>query len=60
MKHAIYLVEITVLAWLFTSITLLGIDWFLVGYGLHPLVAFSSDVIIGYLMVIAAYVHYGE
>lgn len=60
MKHAVYLVEISVLVWVFTLIALLGIDWFMVGQGLHPLVAFPIDGIIGYLMVMAANVHYGE
>lgn len=60
MKHAVYLVSMSVLVGLFTLITLLGIDWFMVGHGLHPLVAFVIDVIIGYLMVMAINVYCGE
>lgn len=63
MKHAVYLVGMSVLVWVFTSITLLGIDWFMVGsvnLGLHPLVAFVIDGIIGYLMVMATNVYCGE
>lgn len=60
MKHAVYLVEITVLVWMFTLVTLLGIDWFMDGNGFHPLVAFPIDVIIGHLMVMAANVYCGE
>lgn len=60
MKHAVYLVEITVLVWLFTMIALIGIDWFMVGHGLLLPVAFVIDGIIGYLMVMAANVYCGE
>lgn len=60
MKHAVYLVGMSVLVWVFTSITLLGIDWFMVGHGLHPFVAFVIDGIIGYLMVMATNVYCGE
>lgn len=60
MKHAVYLVGMSVLVWVFTSITLLGIDWFMVGHGLHPLVAFVNDGIIVYLMVMATNVYCGE
>lgn len=60
MKHAVYLVGMSVLVGLFTSITLLGIDWFMVGHGLHPLVAFPIDGIIVYLMVMATNVYCGE
>lgn len=60
MKHAVYLVGMSVLVGLFTSITLLGIDWFMVGHGLHPLVAFPIDVIIVYLMVMAINGYCGE
>ncbi len=60
MKHAVYLVGMSVLVWLLTSITLLGINWLIVGHGLHPLVAFGIDGIIGYLMVMATNAYCGE
>ena len=60
MKHAVYLVGMSVLVGLFTMNTLLGIDWLMVGHGLHPLVAFVIDGIIGYLMVMATNAHCGE
>lgn len=60
MKHAVYLVEITVLVWLFTLITLIGIDWLMAGHGPLLLVAFVIDGIIVHLMVMAANVYCGE
>lgn len=60
MKHAVYLVGMAVLVGLFTMITLRGIDWFMFGHGLHPLVAFPIDGIICYLMGMATNVYCGE
>lgn len=60
MRHSVYLVVMAVFAFFILTFTMAGIDWLLMGRGVHPLLSILADLLSVYGMVITHRVHCGE